>query len=146
MFTAKNKSGMAMSVVMVFAMAFTMLVASASSVFATQAYNFHFRVEAHQANGHEPSPRYRGDVSPSNRWWVKLIKSGEGKGALTDFWLEARNGTNLSPSMRVQCGHGWYGQRAYASASNRKVLLTAEDNTDKPSGYTVSGRWQTQDD
>lgn len=146
MFTTKNKSGMAMSVIMVFAMAFTMLVASASNVFATQAYNFHFRVEAHQANGHEPSPRYRGDVSPSNRWWVKLIKSGEGKGALTDFWLEARNGTNLSPSMRVQCGNGWYGQRAYASASNRKVLLTAEDNTDKPSGYTVSGRWQTQDD
>lgn len=146
MFTTKNKSGMAMSVIMVIAMAITMILASASSAFATQAYDFHFRVEAWQANGHEPTPRYRGDVSASNRWWVKLIKSGEGKGALTDFWLEAKNGTNLSPYMRVQCGSGWYGQRAYASASNRKVFLTAEDNNSKATGYNVSGRWQTQDD
>lgn len=146
MYTTKHKTGMVASVIMVFAMAFTMLVASASSVFATSAYDFHFRVEAWQANGHEPTPRYRGDVSASNRWWVKLIKSGEGKGALTDFWLEAKNGTNLSPYMRVQCGSGWYGQRAYASASNRKVFLTAEDNHNKATGYNVSGRWQTQDD
>ena len=63
MYTTKHKTGMVASVIMVFAMAFTMLVASASSVFATSAYDFHLRVEAWQANGHEPTPRYRGDVS-----------------------------------------------------------------------------------
>lgn len=146
MFTAKNKSGMAMSVIMVIAMAITMILASVSSAFATQAHDFHFRVEPRQKNGHESIPRYRGYVSPANRWWVKLIKSGEGKGALTDFWLEANDGINLSPFMTVKCGNGWYGQRAYASASGRKVFLTAEDNRYKLTGYNVSGRWQTQDD
>ncbi len=142
----KDRKSRAISLIAVVAVVFTVLMVSASSVFATQAYDFHFRVEAWQANGHEPTPRYRGDVSASNRWWVKLVKSGEGKGALTDFWLEARDGTNLSPYMRVQCGSGWYAQRAYASASNRKVFLTAEDNNSKATGYNVSGRWQTQDD
>lgn len=145
MYTTKDKTRMAVSVIMVLAMAFTMLVASVSSAFATSSYAFHFRVNPRQANGHEATPRYRGDVSPSNQWWVKLIKSGEGKGAFTDFWLEAKDGVNLSPYRRVQCGSGWYGQGAYASASGRKVFLTAEDNNYKMSGYNVSGRWQPQD-
>lgn len=142
---SKNKKSMAVSIVIVLAMTLTMLLASSAKSFATSDTGFHFRVLPRQENGQEVTGRRRGDVSPSNQWWVKLTHSGEGKGALTDFWLEAKDGTNVSSSMRVRCGAGWYGKGAYASASNRKVFLTAEDNNYKVTGYTVSGRWQQQD-
>ena len=109
---SKDKKRMAVLFVTVFAMAFTMIVASASSVFATQAYNFSFRIQPRQQNAQESHGRWRGDVSPSNRWWVKLIKSGEGKSAATDFWIESANGVHLSHYMRVRCGKGWYGKRS----------------------------------
>ena len=83
----KDRKSRAISLIAVIAMAFTVLMGSASSVFATQAHDFSFRVQPHQQNAQEPHGRWRGDVSPSNRWWVKLVKSGEGKSAATDFWI-----------------------------------------------------------
>lgn len=140
----KNKKCIAVSLVTVLAVSITMLVASSVSVFAT-SYKFDFRVQAHQVNSQAKPGRLRGNVPPSNRWWVLLSSSGEGKGALTDFWLEAESGRNVSSYRRVKCGGGWYGQSAYESARSKRVYLTAEDNKDKPSGYNVRGLWQPQD-
>ena len=137
----KRKKRMAVSFIMVLVMATTMLVASSASAFAT-SYAFSFRIQPHQQNAQEKHGRYRGNVYPGNRWWVILSKSGEGKGALTDFWLEAYDGTNVSPYRRVKCGNGWYSQTAYETARMRTVFLTAEDNKNKAEGYNVSGRWQ----
>ena len=58
---SKDKKRMAVSFVTVFAMAFTMIVASASSVFATQAYNFEFSrvnrmLKSHTADGEAMFP------------------------------------------------------------------------------------------
>lgn len=142
----KDIKSRAISLIAVVAVVFTVLMVSASSVFATQAHDFSFRVQPRQQNAQEPHGRWRGNVAPSDRWWVKLIKSGEGKGAATDFWIESANGVHLSHYMRVRCGKGWYGKEAFSSASNRRVYLTAEDNEYKSTGYNISGRWQTQDD
>ncbi len=108
------------------------------------AASFSFFIPTHLNNGHEATPQYRNVTSQYNQWQVKLISSGEGNGALSDFWLEKNNGTNVAPYRRVKCGSGWYGQEAYASANHLIVYLTAEDNKDKASGYTVSGKWKQQ--
>lgn len=142
---SKNKKRMAMSFVTVFAMAITMLVASSVNTFAVSDTGFSFRIPPHQGNGYEKHGRHRGNVPTWNRWWVKLDHSGEGKGGLTDFWLEASNGANVSPFKRARAGNGWYPQTAYESARNRTVYLTAEDNLNKASSYNVSGRWQPQE-
>lgn len=142
---SKNKKSMAVSVIMMLAMTLTVLVASASSAFATSDTGFSFRIPPHQANGYEKHGRHRGKVPKRNRWRVRLDHSGEGKGAATDFWLEAQDGRNVSPYIRVICGKGWFSQKAYKSARSRTVYLTAEDNNDKPSGYNVRGRWQPQE-
>ena len=123
----KDRKSRAISLIAVVAVVFTVLMVSASSVFATQAHDFSFRVQPRQQNAQEPHGRWRGNVAPSDCWWVKLIKSGEGKGAATDFWIESANGVHLSHYMRVRCGKGWYGKEAFSSASNRRVYLTAED-------------------
>lgn len=142
---AKRKKRIAVSIVTVFAMTITMLMASSVSTFAVSDTGFSFRIPAYQENGYEKYGRHRGKVPKRNRWWVRLDHSGEGKGSYTDFWLEANNGTNLSPYMRVKAGNGWYPQTAYEYARSRKVYLTAEDNKNKSSGYNVSGRWQPQE-
>jgi len=141
----KNKKCMAVSLVTVFAVSITMLVASSVNTFAVSDTGFSFRIPPYQGNGYEKHGRHRGNVPGWNRWWVRLDHSGEGKGGYTDFWLEVSNGTNVSPFMRVKTGNGWYPQRAYESARSRTVYLTAEDNKNKPSSYIVSGRWQPQE-
>lgn len=141
----KKKRRMAVSFITVLVMAATVLVASSVNTFAVSDTGFSFRIPAYQGNGYEKHGRHRGNVPEWNRWWVKLDHSGEGKGALTDFWLEVSNGTNVSPFIRVKTGNGWYPQRAYESARSRTVYLTAEDNKNKPSSYIVSGRWQPQE-
>ncbi len=137
----KNKKRITVSILLVLLTTLTMILVSSSNAFATD-YSFSFRVPPHCGNGQEKYGRYRGNVYPGNRWWVILSHSGEGKGSYTDFWLESKNGKNLSPYIRVKCGAGWYGQRAYESARSRTVYLTAENNRNTPRGYNVSGRWQ----
>ena len=142
---AKRKKRIAVSIVTVLAMTITMLMASSVSTFAVSDTGFSFRIPAYQENGYEKYGRHRGKVPKRNRWRVRLDHSGEGNGAATDFWLEAEDGKNVSPYIRVICGKGWFSQKAYKSARSRTVYLTAEDNNDKPSGYNVSGRWQAQE-
>ncbi len=141
----KRKKRMAVSFIMVLVMATTMLVASSVNTFAVSDTGFSFRIPPYQGNGYEKHGRHRGNVPTWNRWWVRLDHSGEGKGSATDFWLEAQDGRNVSPYMRVRCGKGWFAQNAYEIARSRTVFLTAEDNRNKSSGYNVSGRWQQQD-
>ncbi len=115
-----------------------------SPVFAlasTKTYSYKISVPAHLQNGREDTGRYRGDVSGSNKWGVKVEKSSEGSGTATDFWLEVASGKNVSHYVRAYEDGNWYKKDAFESARNQKVFLTAEDNYDVGYGYIVSGRW-----
>ena len=140
----KKKSRVAIAVLTAFVMACATLVASGSDAFA-KSYPFRFAVKSNQKNVKEKRGRDRGNVPTVNRWGVLLLKSGEGKGSWTDFWLTGADGEQVSKYMRVRCGGGWYKQDAYENSRSRTVFLFAEDNKDKPSGYSVKGRWKPQE-
>ncbi len=139
----KNKRRIAVAILTTVALVCAIFMASSSNAFA-RSYSFRFSVKPNQVNAKEKHGRNRGNVSTANRWSVLLQKSGEGKGSWTDFWLQGADGEQVSKYMRVRCGGGWYMQEAFESSRSRTVYLFAEDNKNKPTGYSVKGRWRAQ--
>ncbi|MDF0479540.1 DUF2712 domain-containing protein [Vagococcus sp. PNs007] len=106
--------------------------------------SFNFRVPSYQSNGHEATGQYRQTTHTDNQWKVKLLKSGEGKGTITKFWLENKNDTNVSKTVNAKQGSGPYYKDAYKSASQINVWLTAENNNFNGDSYNVSGNWDEE--
>lgn len=74
-----------------------------------------------------------------------LEGSGEGDKTYTNFWLEVYNGDNVSTWRSVQQGAGVYRTAAYSDANQKNVYLTAENNNNNASIYTVQGYWDEEE-
>lgn len=115
------------------------LVASASN----DNIGFKFRIMTYQMNSNTAG-RYRQTTNPDNKWKVNLLKSGEGKGTITTFFLENDFGLNLSKGHQVKQGSGNHYYSAYANASKKYIFLSAENNNWNNNSYMVSGNWDEE--
>lgn len=121
-------------------------VLMSSSVFASMdRWDYEFVIPAHKNNGRINTPRYRSTTNPNTLWDVCLTKSTEGRKTYTNFWLEVYNGDNVSTWTSVQEGAGVYRTPAYSTASQKNVYLTAENNNNNASVYTVQGYWDEEE-
>lgn len=108
------------------------------------SYEFRIPGGSGKPNGQESKGQYRQTSNPENPWKVQLKKSEEGDGTITTFWLEKRNGANVSKTRNAKCKGPAYYTNAYKSASEVKVYLTAENNNDSGLSYLVSGIWDEE--
>lgn len=125
----------------------TLALASISSVsvFAGDGnHDFKFQIGSYWGNGSVETGRYRSTTNPNNMWKVNLKTSGEGEGTYTDFWLEKKDGENVSGDIRAKKGAGAYYKAAYSSASKTTVYLTGENNNYSGNTYYVSGYWDEE--
>lgn len=104
-------------------------------------YGFH--IDGWHNNSHSKSrERYTDD--PSDRWKVKLSTTGEGKGTYTTFWLENYTGDNVSKTVDVKQGKGYYYRPSYRKGCRIYVYLTAENNNFNSTTYDVTGYWDEE--
>ncbi|MBS6179832.1 DUF2712 domain-containing protein [[Clostridium] innocuum] len=120
-------------------------VLMSSSVFAAKDHwGFGFEILGYQENSRS-SPRHRGTSNYKTPWFVAMTSSGEnGSGTFTNFWLEIRNGKNVSDYVSVKEGGGEYKREAYSDACKTDVYLTAENNNYNAERYDVSGIWDEE--
>jgi len=105
---------------------------------------YSFTIKPNQANSRS-DPRYRETTNDKNQWKVRMTASGEGTGTITRFWLEIKDGTNVSPSVNVKQAYDTYYYRdAYSNARKTNVYLTAENNNYNNNTYAVSGSWDEE--
>ncbi|WP_226681579.1 DUF2712 domain-containing protein [Sutcliffiella horikoshii] len=105
---------------------------------------YEFKIYGYQQNGKEADGRYRQTKSVDNTWKVKLNKTGEGSGSVTRFWIEDSSARNVSIHKDVKQGNGEYHTSPYASANERTVWLTAQNNNYNGTSYTVEGIWDEE--
>lgn len=105
---------------------------------------YKFRIGSYQTNGQDPNGRYRQTSDVNNPWKVKMTSSGEGSGTVTNYWLENSNDDNVSPSVSVTQGKGFYYNNPHSSANKKTVYLTAENNNYSGSAYNVGGYWDEE--
>lgn len=119
-------------------------VSSVGVFAANENYDFKFQIGSFYGNGRVEKGRYRQTKNVNNMWKVNLKSSGEGSGTLTDFWMEKKNGDNVSGDIRAKQGAGAYYKAAYSSASQTNVYLTGENNNFDSNTYYVSGFWDEE--
>lgn len=106
--------------------------------------SYKFRIGSYQTNGQDPNGRYRETGDVNNPWKVKMTSSGEGSGTVTNYWLENSNDDNVSSSVSVKQGKGFYYNNPNSSANKTTVYLTAENNNYDGSAYNVAGYWDEE--
>lgn len=112
-------------------------------VFAVSANRtFDFRIQPYKGNTTTPYYIYRDvpETVSSVPWLVKMTESGEGAGTITTYWLELKNGQNVSTDCEAKVGIE-YKTPAYNYANSQNVYLTAENNNNNSNMYTVKGYW-----
>ena len=135
----KRVLGMALSIVSIASFAIPSVYAGAENDFA-----YKFRVGSYCSNGQCNTERNRQTGDSADRWKVKLDTSGEGKGTITTFWLENYDGDNVSQTVNVKQGKGYYYRPSYRSGCKIYVWLTAENNNFNGTSYEVSGYWDEE--
>lgn len=135
----KKFLGMALSVVSIASL-------TIPSVYAGQENDiaYKFRIGSFHSNGQCGTDQNRQTGDPADRWKVKLSTSGEGKGTYTTFWLENYDGDNVSKTVDVKQGKGYYYRPSYRSGCKTHVWLTAENNNFNSNSYEVSGYWDEE--
>lgn len=117
-------------------------------VFATYQNNnigFSFRIQGSVDNAQETKKRFRDTTDPSNSWKVQMVTSGEGKGTITNFWLETTNGRSASSEFSIKQGDVARYMKANKRGNHTNVLLTAENNNFfSTKTYNVSGYWDEE--
>ena len=103
--------------------------------------SFKFKIYSYNQNGQESKGRYRQTLRPENPWKVKLVES---KNPTALFWLEGNNGQNVSADAVGRRGGGAVYTPAYASASQRTVYLTGQNNVWESAEFYVSGVWDEE--
>ncbi len=73
-----------------------------------------------------------------------MTYTGEGSNTITNYWMENSATTNVTPTVSVTQGKGYYYENAYSSANGTTVYLTAENNNFNGSAYNVSGYWDEE--
>ena len=129
-------------VMITFIIAFVMVNSYAAE---SGSRSYSFRIQAHQTNAQTTYSLYR-DVAKTNYstpWYVNMTKSGEGSGTVTTYWLELKDGTNVSPDVDAKVG-SHYHPAAYGTANSQNVWLTAENNNYNSTLYNVSGYWKAK--
>ena len=107
-------------------------------------YVFDTIVKPYWLDNYNPGGRFRDTTHTNNPWKVNLRYSGEGRGTLTDFWLENRNDTRVTNKETVKQGVGAHYFKAYASASQTKVWLMCENNNFNGETYRITGYWDEE--
>ncbi len=124
------------------------ILSSVLSGFLVMASNddifFTFRIGSYQENGRDSHGRYRQTNDVNNPWKVKMTYTGEGSNTITNYWMENSATTNVTPTVSVTQGKGYYYENAYSSANGTTVYLTAENNNFNGSAYNVSGYWDEE--
>lgn len=117
-----------------------------SSVYAgaENDYAYKFKVSSYHNNEHCDISRHRQTADPGDRWKVKLSTSAEGTGTYTRFWLENYDEDNVSQTVDVKQGVGYYYRPSYNSGCKTYVWLTAENNNYNSDSYEVSGYWDEE--
>ena len=109
----------------------------------TEAKNY-YTIISYTSNGQCGTDQNRQTGDPADRWKVKLSTSGEGKGTYTTFWLENYDGDNVSKTVDVKQGKGYYYRPSYRSGCKTHVWLTAVNNNFNSNSYEVSGCWDEE--
>lgn len=120
-------------------MCITIMVPTAYA--ADDNISYRFKIYSYNKNGQESKGRYRQTLRPENPWKVQLQES---KKITALFWLEGDNGENVSPDAVGRRGEKPVYTSAYASASQRTVFLTAENNVWESAEYYVEGIWDEE--
>lgn len=105
---------------------------------------FSFDVGGWQTNGRVQKGRYRSTTDSNNSWKAQLKTSTEGKGTITVFWLEHKDGTNVSYDMRLYQGDSARYDSVKKKANQSTVYLTGENNNYSDNYYHVSGYWDEE--
>lgn len=82
---------------------------------------FSFRIGTYHENGRDSHGRYRQTNDTNNPWKVKMTFTGEGSNTVTNYWLENAATTNVTPTVAVTQGKGFYYENAYSVRG--KVIL-----------------------
>ena len=83
---------------------------------------FSFRIGTYHENGRDSHGRYRQTNDTNNPWKVKMTFTGEGSNTVTNYWLENAATTNVTPTVAVTQGKGFYYENAYSSANKMCVV------------------------
>ena len=105
---------------------------------------FSFRIGTYHENGRDSHGRYRQTNDTNNPWKVKMTFTGEGSNTVTNYWLENAATTNVTPTVAVTQGKGFYYENAYSSANNTTAYITAENNNYNGMAYNVTGYWDEE--
>ena len=123
------------------------LVFSAVSSINTYASDdeiaYEFIVQSAKQNSRS-KPRFRQTRNTDNQWKIRLDESGEGKGTITTFWLEVKDGTNVSKAVDIKQGNSAVKVTPKETANRRDVYLTAENNNFNLKSYRAKGIWDEE--
>lgn len=126
------------------------ILASDDNIPIKDINGYEFNIKTQKQNTHS-QPRLRQTTHTNNPWKVNVQKSGEGKGTVTNFWLETKKAgvpesewPNVSPTRAAKAGNGSYYTDAYSSANNVTVYLTGENNNKNNAVYIVEGYWDEE--
>lgn len=135
----KKIAGIVLTAISVATLAIPSVYAGMENDFA-----FKFKVGSFKRNGHCDTERNRQTADPADRWKVELTSSGEGKGTYTTFWLENYDEDNVSETVKVKQGKGYYYRPSKRSGCKTYVYLTAENNNFNSNSYEVRGYWDEE--
>lgn len=106
-------------------------------------------VPGYQQNSDHTAGRYRQTTNNDNKWKVNQTSTLEGTGSSgnkTTYWLEKSGGSNVSSGVTVSSADAPVYTRAYSSASQQTVYLTAENNNYNGDQFYVNGYWDEETD
>ena len=133
---------------------FTVLAAvgaiSLSMVIPVHASNdnheYSFYIGSYQGNGYSDA-RYRQTTNTNNKWKVNMTYSEEGAGTIATYWLALDSGKEQASDFHnVTQGSGAQYYSAQSKASQKNVVLGAENNNYTSSLYRVAGYWDEETD
>lgn len=106
---------------------------------------FSFRIQGSVDNAQESKKQFRDTYDNTNSWKVQMTTSGEGKGSITTFWLENKNGKSASAEYNIKQGDKARYKKANNKGDHTYVFLTAENNNFcSTKQYNVSGYWDEE--
>lgn len=125
--------------------AVALMVPSAFATYQNNNIGFSFRIQGSVDNAQEAKKRFRDTKENTNSWKVQMRTSGEGKGTITNFWLENEKGKSASSEYSIKQGDVARYKKANDKGDHTNVLLTAENNNFfSTKTYNVSGYWDEE--
>lgn len=130
---------------MCLAVSAALLSTSAIAAYQDNDIDYSFRIQGSVDNAQEKTGRFRDTRENTNSWKVQLVKSGEGKGSFTNFWIENKNGSSASEEYSIKQGDKPRYKPANDKGDHITVYLTAENNNwFSTEQYNVSGIWDEE--